>query len=410
MNHNKLKPFLKAVLTLATERCGAEFEVLITEHRKSREKFLENLWVDKDSSLTIDQDLVFREIDYDTIVNMSIEYLNEKEFILFLKELAELSMRYGQLDKGREVLKRIIKDYSVTITKQLLGNIYQMLGDTSLHQSDLETALVHYKKAQEIHLENGDDRLYAGALNSEGIVHAEQGNTQTSLTCFKQAHNFAQASQDKALIIQTSMNLANLSHTLGNYQESLMHLVTTSTLIEPANYAMLAKLNHNLGITHKALHNSQQSIKCFDKAITFAESAEDYYLRSLSFLEKSEVLTREGNLMEGTALLTTAFQAFSEYGDRLGMADAYKVFGTISGQRNTENMAIAFFNNSLRISKDSDNLLGIGETYTAMGDFYESHGDNKQALENYASARQYFETMKAEARISEIDKIIHKFV
>ena len=283
-------------------------------------------------------------------------------------------------------------------------------GDTSLHQSDLDTALVHYIKAQEIHLANKDDRLYASALNSEGIIHAERGNTQTSLTCFKKAHNYAQSSQDKPLIIQTSMNLANLSHTLGNYQESLMHLVTTSTLIDPADHATLAKLNHNLGITHKALHNSQQSLKYFDKAITYAESSEDYYLRSLSFLEKSEVLTRDGNLMEGTALLTTAFQAFSEYGDRLGMADAYKVFGTISGQRNTETMAVAFFNNSLRISKDSDNLLGLGETYTAMGDFYGSHGNNKQALENYSSAKEYFKTMKAEARITEIDTVINNLV
>ncbi|NQV48866.1 MAG: tetratricopeptide repeat protein [Candidatus Marinimicrobia bacterium] len=410
MNHNKLKPFLKATLGLASERCGAEFETLIADHRKSREKFLKNLWVEEESTSDVDRELVFREIDFDTIVNMATDYLNADELIRFLKDLADLSMRYGQLDKSREVLKRIIKDYSTTISQQLLGDINQMLGNTSLHQSDLDTALIYYKKAQDIHSASNDDRHFASALNSEGIIHAEKGNTQASLSCFKQAHSYAQSSQDKPLLIQTSMSLANLSHTLGNYQESLMHLQLTSALIATDDPDLLAKLNHNLGITHKALHNSRLSLKYFDKAIEYAEACGDYYLRSLSFLEKSEVLTRDGDLKEGTALLTTAFQAFSEYGDRLGMADAYKVFGSISGQRNTEKLAISFFNNSLRISKDSDNLLGIGETYTAMGDFYQSLGDTKQALASYVSAKENFETMKAEARIAEINKIINKLV
>ena len=408
MNHNKLEPFLKAVFQLATDRCGTGFEKVITELRETREKFLKSVWVDEAPTSGTDIQLIYREIDFDTIVNMSIDYLDKQEYAKFLKALGELGLRFGQLDKSREVFQKILREYSESISQQFLGSVHQKLGDASLYQSDLDTAREHYVSAQQIHRGNDDQLHYASALNSEGIIHAEKGDTQASLTCFKDAHNIAQSLQNNELIIQTSINLANLSHLLGNYQESLMHLYATQAIVDKKDVGTLAKVNHNLGIAHKALHHSEKSMKHFDDAITLAEGANDYYLRSLSFLEKSEVLTTSGKVKEGTALVTSAFQAFSEYGDRLGMADAYKVFGTISCRRESEKMALAFFKNSLSISTELDNLLGVGETHSALGNCYLEQGNKAMAIDSFQAAKKSFKDMKAPARVSEMNTMLDK--
>lgn len=408
MNHNKLGPFLNAVFELATKHCGTEFEQKVTEQRITREKFLQSLWSEDKDMAGSDTELVFREIDFDTIVNFAIEYLDDKKFAKLLYALGDLALRYGQLDKARDVFKRILHNHSNSVTTAFIGSVHQMLGDVALYQSDLDEAHAYYKMARDIHLEDGDELRYAGALNAVGVIHAEQGNTQASQICFKDAHRIAQNLNNNDLVIQTSMNLANLSHTLGNYQESLMHLVSTKGLIPASDIEMLAKVNHNLGIAHKAMHHTEKSIKCFDEAITMAESSEDYYLRTLSFLEKSEVLSSIGEVKEGSALLTTAFQAFSEFGDRLGMADAYKIFGKISSQRDADTLATAFFQNSLNISERMNNKLGSAETYTAMGEHFEQNDDTNKAMESYLSAKKNFESMEAHTRVAEINSLLNK--
>ena len=407
MNHNKLGPFLNAVFDLAKDRCGTEFEEKVTEQRISREKFLQGLWGETKPSTDRDAELVYREIDFDTIVNMSITYLDELEFARFLKDLANLALHYGQIDKAREVLKRILRDHTESVSPAFVGSVNQMLGDAALHQSELDTAAGYFKRAKDIFLENGDELRYAGALNAEGVIYAEKGQTQASYICFKDAHSIAESLDNKDLTIQTSMNLANLAHTLGNFQESLVHLHSTSLLIEIDDSEMLAKLNHNLGITYKALHHANKSLECFDQAILLAEQSHNHYLRMLSFLEKSEVLSETGDVQRGSAMLTTAFQAFSEFGDRLGMADAYKVFGIISGRRDSEKLALAFFNNSLRIANSLDNIQGAGETHMAMAKFFMGLENREEALASYRAARASFDKMEAPARVSEIDELLN---
>jgi len=408
MNHHKLKPFLDAVFKLARERCGSEFESVVTKQRLNREKFLSSIWSENMDGSPQDSELILREIDFDTIVNISSSYLHGSAYPTFLVELGELGLRYGQIDKARELFKRILVEYDGELTQQMLGNVNQFLGEGALYQSDLDAALEYFQKAKSIHENDNDHIHYASALNAEGTIHAEKGETQTAFICFKEAHAIAQRMDNRDMIMQTSMNLANLSHSLGNYQESMIHLHSTKLLIDKDDAEMLAKVNHNLGITHKALNHTELSLKCFDQAITYAETSQDFYLRTLSFLEKSEVLCRKGEVQEGAALLTTAFQAFSEYGDRLGMADSYKVFGTLSGQRDAKSLATSFFENSLRIAKSMGNNQGLGETYTALGDFYRDDHQPEKAIESYNAAIQSYESMQAEARVIEVRQVLEK--
>ena len=171
--------------------------------------------------------------------------------------------------------------------------------------------------------------------------------------------------------------------------------------------AIRALLYLNMAIIFKANGEYGIALEHFQKSIKFSILANDLYKKGLSYLGEADLYCRKGDLAAGTALATTAFRIFSGLGDRLSVAEVYKIFGIINRQNKRYDTALSYLENSKRINEDYDNPLNLGETMIEIAKLYEMKGgENDKARESAKSAISYFKRIHADVKVTEAEEML----
>jgi len=404
MGDKNLQSFLKAVYDTAVERCGQDFADYLKQLRSERERLLKKSWKQAPPQGLESQSEIFREIDFDTIQLHSAKFLDEQQYLELLYEIAKVSIPFGQFRRAQQLLL-ILKDHSALMhNDQFMVQVHQRLGDISFYLSDFKTSLAEYDLCMDAYKKLKNPQRLAGVMLNVSIVLVEQGEVDRAESLMLEARALATEFKLKKMLIKINMNLGNIYHMKGDYDDALSHLTQTIELLDGQSDSSLhARVLHNIGLAYKGKHDEGQALEYFNQSIDLSMEAEDHYMRSISYLEKSEILYREDDLSAGTALATSAFQAFSKFGDRLSMGETYKILGMISGKRKNYRTAQAFLENSLRICKDHNKPLNVGQTQLELAQLFLDQGDRKSAIDLLKEAKASFLNMGALPRASEVD-------
>ena len=185
------------------------------------------------------------------------------------------------------------------------------------------------------------------------------------------------------------------------YKESL------SLIGRKRDDAKRARLYINIAIIYKARGEFDKALEHFQKSIKLAASANDQYSKGLSYLEEAELYCRMGDLAAGTALATTAFRIFSGLGERLSVAEVYKIFGIINRENKRFDTALSYLENSKRINEDYDDSLNLGETMMEMAKLYGMKGGEiAKAKESANTAISCFKRINADVRVSQAKELL----
>jgi tetratricopeptide (TPR) repeat protein len=167
-----------------------------------------------------------------------------------------------------------------------------------------------------------------------------------------------------------------------------------------------AQIYHDMAIIQTALGQYTKAQEYLHESIEYSKHTNNPYMKALSYLEQAVVNCKQGDYASATALATTAFQNFSEMGDRLSIADVYKVFGIINRDSKRFDTAMSYFDNSKRINEDYNNSLNLGETLIEMALLQKEMGDMDKASESIKTAVKAFIGIEAEGRIENAKEIL----
>jgi len=407
MGDNNLQSFLSAVYKLAIDRCGNDFADYLKKLRSERERLLSKSWKKTPPEDSGKNSEVFREIDFDTIQLHSSKFLEERQYLELLYEIAKLAIPYGQFHKAQQLLLTL-KDHSALIKDEhFLVQIHQRLGDISFYLSDFNTSLSEYELCMDYYKKLKVPQKLTGVMISTSVVLVEMGEVERAEDLMQEAKSLATEFQLDQKLIKINMNLGNIYHMKGSYDESLSHLTQTLELLDnSADRSIEARILHNIGLAYKAKHDDEKALEFFNRSIDLSAEVENYYMKSVSYLEKSEILYRQDDLSAGTALATSAFQSFSKFGDRISIGETYKILGMISGKRKNYQTAQAFLENSLRISKDHRKPLNTGQSLVELANLFAQQGDTEKAIELLEDAKARFGNMAAINRVSEVEGVL----
>ncbi|MCK4689893.1 MAG: hypothetical protein KAT41_06330, partial [Candidatus Marinimicrobia bacterium] len=163
--------FLREVLLLAENRCGATFTKKLQSLRVERERLLNNIWRPDILPEELDlrqKDRIFRDIDFDTTIHHADKYLKLHEYLELLYEIAEISIKYGEFQKGEHLLQLIITKHRLHTDKKLLAKVQHNLGKIHFYKSDFKTASKHFNKGLNIFTLIGDNKGIAIIKNDLG--------------------------------------------------------------------------------------------------------------------------------------------------------------------------------------------------------------------------------------------------
>ena len=404
MGDTNLQSFLRAIRDLAVERCGLDFADYLKQLRSERERLLKKSWKKTPPEALGNKKEVFREIDFDTIQLHSSKFLDERQYLELLYDIAKIAIPHGQFHKAQQLLL-LLKDHAGLMKDDYFSvQVHQRLGDISFYLSDFNTSLIEYELCMDYYKKLKRPQRLVGIMLSISVVLVETGEVERAEKLMQEAKALASEFKLTKLLIKINMNLGNIYHLKGSYDDSLSHLTQTLDLLgETTDRTLEARILHNIGLAYKAKHEDAKALEFFNKSIEMFATAENYYLKSVSYLEKSEILYRQDDLSAGTALATSAFQAFSKFGDRLSMGETYKILGMISSKRKKYRTAQAFLENSLRICKDHNKPLNIGQTQVELAHLFIEQGDTGKAIEFLKDAKTGFINMAAHSRANEVE-------
>ena len=404
MGDTNLQSFLSAVHKLAVKRCGQDFADYLIRLRSERERLLKKSWKKTAPEELGSKTEIFREIDFDTIQLHSAKFLEERQYLDLLYEIAKIAIPYGQFHKAQQLLL-LLKDHSALLKDDNFAvQVHQRLGDISFYLSDFNTSLTEYELCMDYYIKLKNPQLLARVMLSISVVLVEKGEVDRAESLMQEAKALATEYQLNRKLIKINMNLGNIYHMKGSYDDSLSHLMQTLELLgDNDDHSIRARILHNIGLAYKSKHEDAKALENFNQSIELSTTAENNYMKSLTYLEKSEILYREDDLSAGTALATSAFQAFSQFGDRLSIGETYKILGMISGKRKNYRTAQAFLENSLRICRDHNKPLNVGQTQVELAHLFMEQGDTDKAIELLKDAKASFVDLHALARVSEVE-------
>jgi len=405
------RQLLKEIISLAVTRCGEDFSKKIDTLRRERERVLQNIWREDtlpEKLVGAQKDRLFRDIDFDTAIYHADKYLKATEYLDFLYCVAEISMKYGEMARAEQILRSLSEQKTHKADNNLQAKAHYKLGNVVFYQNNFKTADEELRKSLILFKKTNDKKGIALVSNAQGILLVQQGKISEGISLIEESRKMAKEQNFTDLIINTSMNIGNAYHISGDADAAMLHYREVLGLAEKGGQNdTFANIHMNIAIAYKFKGQLDRATTHVDKAFEVAGETNNLYQKGLAYLIKAEIACLRDDLSSGTALVTSAFSIFSEIGDRLSIAEAYKILGMINRKSKRFDIALSYLENSKRINEELNHTLNLAETLMEISVLFKDMGEPEKAKNYLERAVGCFDKIGAQTRAKEAKKLLN---
>jgi tetratricopeptide (TPR) repeat protein len=206
-----------------------------------------------------------------------------------------------------------------------------------------------------------------------------------------------------------TMNLGIVNNIAGSYDVALSHYKRAQSYFEKAGDAdRLAELHHNMGMTYLDKGEYASASREFDRSLSLGTQQHNMNLLGLASLGKANVLYRLNDLPMALKLVNKALEPFTSIGDRLSIADSYRMKGMIHREMKKYNFAESYLLTSLRMNLELKNQLNAAETYFEIGLLEQKRGNASQATAAFEQAHRHFMEIGARGEVGRVEMALHE--
>jgi len=395
------KQFLFDILELAEEYCGSDFTRKLLQIRTERERILNNVWkkepLPEDLS-TYQKEVILRNIDFDTIIHHAAKYAGKDEYYKFLFDIAQLAIKHGEFSRGKGLLRVLLKAIGRK-NIAFLADILRKLGNIEFYTNNYKAAYKYFERSLKWFTQIEDKNGIISIKNVIGALLVEEGKYYEGEIRFIQVRKMAREIQLNDMVAKANMNLGNIYIIRGIYTEATSCYKKALDADSGKDKDLLTNLYLNFAICYKFKGDYNVALEYLDKAFDLINETNNRYQKGLLYLIKAEIACINGNLSTATALVTSAFAIFTETGDRLSTAEAYKILGMINREDKKYDIALSYFENSKRIYT---NLFYIAETLVETANLYIAMNDKAMAKKVLNQAVKNYEKIGAKPKVEKL--------
>jgi tetratricopeptide (TPR) repeat protein len=395
------KQLLHDVLNLAGKYCGGKFTQNLLVLCKERERVLNSIW--KKESLPEElsdgqKDNLLRNIDFDTIIFQAGKCLLKSDYLLLLNEIAVKTIQYGEFKRGKETLFLILK---ITDKKDQdsTAEVLRKLGNIEFYTNNFTRARKYFDKSLSLFTKVDNKLGIVSIKNVLGAVLVEEGRFYEGEIHLIQARKIATESKFSDLIARINMNLGNIYNMRGSTEDAINCYQKALSANHDNNQDLLSIIYMNFAIAYKFMQDYKKAGDYLDKVQEINKQINNCYQKGLFYLTKAEVACLQGELSVATAFVTSAFAIFTEIGDRLSIADAYKILGMVNRRNKNFDIALSYFENSKRIYEMITNPINLAETLVEMAKLYVDMGDQSLAKKVIKKAIKNFQKIGGDRKV-----------
>ena len=327
----------------------------------------------------------------DQCITYCQENLSTSEFHQLMLALGELLLKHGNTVRAIELYGTVIGMCSNEGHEAEMAEAYLRRANAHCQRAHWEQATRDLLAGKEVFLRR-NDHISAGRVeNTLGTIQAELGRLNEAIASFEKALESFEASGDSGMIGTTLMNLGIVNNIAGSYDVALSHYKRAQSYFEKAGDAnRLAELHHNMGMTYLSKGEYKNASREFDRSLSLGTQQHNMNLLALASLGKANVHFRLKDLPMALKLVNKALEPFTSIGDRLSVADSYKIKGMIHREMKKYNFAESYLLTSLRMNLELKNHLNAAETYFEIGLLEQQRGNTQQATAAFEQAHKHF--------------------
>ena len=276
------------------------------------------------------------------------------------------------------------------------GAGYGNLGGAYRSRGDFRKAIAYHEKGLKIAMEIGDR---AG----EGASYGNLGNNYDSLGDFRKAIGYhekdlkmAMEMGDRAGEGGTYGNLGVAYQSLGDFREAIKyHEIHSKIAMEIGDRAGEAKAYSNLSIAYNSLDDLPKAFEYHEKYFNIAMEIGDRDLEGRAYEHRGIAYRLLGNLEKAIEYHEKHCNIAIEIGDQDGEGRAYGNLGSDYRLLGDFRKAIEYHEKRLTIAAKIGNRAEEGGAHADIGTAYFSHGQFENAVVNFVSAVEVFNTMRS---------------
>jgi tetratricopeptide (TPR) repeat protein len=344
---------------------------------------------------------VYTSIDH--LLTICRYRVTQEQYQELLLSIGNIYKSHGMFDNARRMFNEAIAYGRKTHAEKVIAESLLQLGDVYSREGKWKESRRDLLASLKVFTKLNDFGSIARVENILGTSYAEQGRMKQANRCFSMALQNAERSSQRSLVGTAFMNLGIVNNIIGNWDEALNCYRRASALFESStDMVRIAEVHHNMGMSYLSKKKYPEALNSFDKSLEYSVKYQYPGLIGLSKLGKANVKFSQGDPALALALSHQALENFKSIDDRLGIADVYKLKAMILREMKEYELALAYFQSSVRINEEYHNLLNLGETYREIGFLEQHRGQAGDAVIAFATARNYFEKIGATAETREI--------
>jgi tetratricopeptide (TPR) repeat protein len=256
---------------------------------------------------------------------------NHGKYADIWRQIGRLFRKQGRWTDARQAHQQAISTYDVLHDRDGLAAGNNSIGAVFMEEGELRKAQRHFEKALE-YLEGGTNYTTRGlVLNNLGIVANIRGKWDLAITRYQEAITFYDRIADRPGV---------------------------------------ARAYQNLGMTFADRDEWLKANEYFEKSLDITRVTGDRNQKALIYLNKIEVYIHLGDLALALIFCNKCLQIFSVSNDMRGVTEISKFLGVIHRIRQEWKASLKFFEQAVRLSKEYQLWLTLGETQFEKGLYY----------------------------------------
>jgi len=336
------------------------------------------------------------------------EKLKRKKFLKFLLSIGKFSFDESEVDLSLEIFERLIHECRGNPEDaEFQAEASLMIADIYKKKTKWVISLKYLGESREIFQKLKNDKGLAKCSNITGTIYGEIGDIRKAKSCFEESLDLANRLEDNELLGTVEINLGIISGIFADYQKSRDYFNKALKYFEKrGEKKRIAEIYNNLGLMDFNAGNLGISLDEYNTSIKICLEINYFQLLGISLLGKAITYLKLGNLQLAAALSDKAMTVCNKSGDRLTVADIYKVKGIIERESNRYKESENLLKTSLMINKELGNKFNEAETSIELGRLFILLNEKNKSKEMFRNALAYYKSQGSDEKVSEILELL----
>ncbi len=320
--------------------------------------------------------------------------------------LAELAMANGRIRETAKYDSLLAPALAQLGDSILLANHYNRQGVYSMETGKNSEAEKNFNAALNSGLGKNATVKTAEIYSNLGSLYLARGEKEKAVERFFNSLRLYESNGNESGIAETYSNISSVYYLMGKTDDAIGYQQRSIEIREKiGDKKGLVTSATNIGQLFILKGDNVKALQYLENAVRIADQTSNSKTKGIAYGAMSVYNIRTKNFNEALKWQTKSIALFEELDDRHLLSRMYVAAGGLANAVKDSQLAVDYYNQGLKLSKELGNKENIANAYDKLSGFYLLHSDYKLAYDYYKSYIVYRDSITERSNIGKMEEV-----